>query len=96
MEVFSDFYGEAYQAYLEDVKTIQGILGEIQDSVVLSEFLTDVLKSKTKKELPTLAEQLAQESYESWQQWQTLQQRYLNLETRKGFHLVILQPTFSS
>ena len=96
MEVFSDFYGEAYQAYLEDVKTIQEILGELQDSVVLSEFLTDVLKSKTEKELPTLAEQLAQESYEAWQQWQTLQQRYLNLETRKGFHLVILQPTFSS
>lgn len=96
MEVFSDFYGEAYQVYLEDVKTIQEILGKLQDSVVLSEFLTDALKSKTKKELPTLAEQLAQESYEAWQQWQTLQQRYLNLETRKGFHLVILQPTVYS
>lgn len=94
MEVFSDFYGSTYQAYLEDVKAIQALLGEIQDTVVLSEFLTDVMASKIKSVFPTLAEQLAQASYKAWQQWQTLQQRYLNLEIRKGFHLAILQPTF--
>ena len=93
MEVFSDFYSEPYVAYLEDVKAIQEILGQIQDSFVLAEFLTDVLHSKIKSLLPTLAEQLAQTSYQAWQQWQPLQQRYLNLETRKGFHLAILQPT---
>jgi len=94
MEVFSDFYGSTYEAYLEDVKAIQSLLGEIQDTFVLSEFLTDALESEIKSVLPTLAEQLAQVSYRAWQQWQTLQQRYLNLEIRKGFHSAILQPTF--
>lgn len=93
MEVFRDFYGQSYAAYLEDVKTIQEILGQIQDSFVLAEFLTDVLQSEIKSLLPALDEQLAQTSYQAWHQWQPLQQRYLNLETRKGFHLAILQPT---
>lgn len=93
MEVFSDFYGESYAAYLQDVKAIQEILGQMQDNFVLAEFLTDVLQSEIKSLLPTLADQLAQTSYQAWLQWQPLQQRYLNLEVRKGFHLAILQPT---
>lgn len=95
MEVFSEFYGESYAAYLKDVKAIQENLGQMQDSFVLAEFLTDVLHSKIKNLLPTLANQLAQTSYQAWQEWQPLQQRYLNLETRKGFHLAILQPTLA-
>ncbi len=92
MEVFADFYGESYEAYLKDVKAIQEILGQIQDSFVLAEFLRDALKSEIKTVLPTLASQLAQTSYEAWQQWQSLQQRYLSPEIRQGFHLAILQP----
>ncbi len=92
MEVFGEFYGSGYAAYLKDVKAIQEILGRIQDSFVLAEFLTTALKSEIKTVLPTLASSLAQTSYEAWQQWQTIQQRYLNLETRQGFHLAILQP----
>ena len=94
MEVFSDFYSESYQVYLQDVKTIQEILGQMQDSLVLAEFLAGVSQSELKSSLPTLTEQLAQTNYQAWQQWQPLQQQYLNLETRKDFHLTILQPTF--
>ncbi|MBV8886240.1 MAG: CHAD domain-containing protein, partial [Chroococcidiopsidaceae cyanobacterium CP_BM_RX_35] len=93
MEVFAEFYGSEYDAYLQDVKEIQGVLGKIQDGFVLAEFLSQVLKSEVKTILPTLANQLAQTSYVAWQQWQILQQRYLNPETRQGFHLVIIQPT---
>ena len=76
------------------MKDIQGVLGQIQDRFVLSEFLTDVLQSKSKNSLPTLANQLTVKSYQAWQTWQGLQQRYLNLEVRKGFHLAILEPTW--
>lgn len=93
MEVFEDFYSGSYEAYLKDMKSVQEILGQIQDSFVLSEFMTNALQSEMKKSLPTLAEQLSQKSYQAWLQWQTLQRRYLNLEIRKGFHLAILQPT---
>lgn len=96
MEVFQNFYGEAYEEYLNQMKDIQAVLGQIQDKFVLSEFLTDALQSKSKNSLPTLANQLTQKSYQAWQTWQTLQQQYLNLEVRKGFHLAILQPTWEN
>lgn len=96
MEVFEDFYTGSYEAYLKDMKSVQEILGQIQDSFVLSEFMMDALHSEMKKSLPTLADQLSQKSYQAWQQWQTLQRRYLNLEIRKGFHLAILQPSWEN
>jgi CHAD domain-containing protein len=92
MELFTDFYGATYKDYLKDIKEIQSLLGEIQDSFVLAQFLTDNLDSKITDQLPTLATQLTETRYHAWQKWQSLQQRYLNHQTRKSFHQVILQP----
>jgi CHAD domain-containing protein len=86
MELFQDFYGQSYSAYLADVTTIQEILGQIQDSVVLGEWLTDL------KKLPTLAHQLKQNRFVAWQNWLPLQQRYLNGETQHHFQLTLLHP----
>jgi len=91
MELFQDFYGQSYSAYLADVTTIQEILGQIQDSVVLAEWLTDALDSDIKK-LPTLLAQLKQNRFLAWQKWLPLQQRYLNSETQHHFHLTLLHP----
>jgi len=96
MEVFANFYGASYETYLEDLKAIQGILGQMQDSFVLAEFLADALHSEIEKTMPTLAKLLAEHNYQAWQQWQTLQQRYLSLESRKGLHLSILMPTWEN
>lgn len=96
MEVFANFYGASYETYLQDMKEIQGVLGQIQDSFVLSEFLADALHSEVEKTMPALANLLAEYSYQAWQKWQTLQQRYLNLESRKGLHLSILMPTWEN
>lgn len=92
MELFTEFYGSKYLAHLEDLKEIQKILGEIQDSVVLSKFITAALDSDSKKQLPTLVKQLLQNSYKSWQHWQFLQNKYLNAETRTSFRLELLNP----
>ncbi len=92
MELFTDFYGEGYGSYLEQVRNIQEVLGSMQDSVVLDEWLQDVLESKISNQLPTLANLLKKNRYDLWQQWQSLQQRYLKLETRQEFHLIILHP----
>lgn len=94
MEVFSEFYGEGYTAYLEDVKSIQEVLGKIQDGAVLTDFLKEASDSNIKHSTPTLANQLSQTSYEAWQQWQNLQHRYLNIDVRKGFHMAILEPSW--
>ncbi|MGJ5628918.1 CHAD domain-containing protein [Nostoc sp. CALU 1950] len=91
MELFSDLYGESYAAYITEVKSIQEILGTMQDSAVLTEWLADVFKSELQT-LPTLVSLLTENRYQSWQQWQPLQERYLKTETRHSFHLTILHP----
>lgn len=92
MELFSDLYSESYAAYIADVKSIQDILGAMQDSVVLTEWLEDVFKSDMHSHLHGLTKLLAENRYQLWQQWQPLQERYLKTETRHGFHLTILHP----
>ncbi|MGI8500603.1 MAG: CHAD domain-containing protein [Hassallia sp.] len=92
MELFTELYAESYSIYVADVKNIQDILGSIQDSVVLGQWLTDVFESEIETKLPTFANLLAENRYQLWQQWQPLQERYLKPETRHGFHLTILHP----
>lgn len=92
MELFTDLYGESYAASITEVKTIQEILGTMQDSVVLAEWLADIFKSEIQAQLPTLTNLLTENRYQSWQQWQPLQERYLKTETRHSFHLTILHP----
>ncbi|MEC4818574.1 MAG: CHAD domain-containing protein [Scytonema sp. PMC 1069.18] len=92
MELFTDMYGESYMACITEVKAVQEILGAIQDSVVLGEWLVSTLKSKIHIHLPTLANQLAENRYQWWQQWQPLQERYLKAETRHRFHLTMIHP----
>lgn len=91
MELFTDFYDDNYKNYLKDIKEIQSLLGEIQDSFVLAAFLVDI-DAELMAKLPTLAAQLTETRYQVWQKWQVLQQRYLNPETRQDFHSSILQP----
>lgn len=92
MNLFGEFYGETYEVYVEDVKAIQECLGEIQDSEVLGEFLTDFVECDLQKELPILAGLLAENRYAAWQKWQILQRRYLNAEIRQGLRSALIHP----
>jgi CHAD domain-containing protein len=92
MELFTDLYGESYAAYVADVKNIQDVLGTLQDSAVLTEWLEDVLKSEMHTHLRGLTKLLVENRYQMWQKWQPLQERYLKVESRHGFHLTILHP----
>ncbi|NEO16473.1 MULTISPECIES: CHAD domain-containing protein [Moorena] len=90
MNLFTELYSPTYKDYVEDMKQIQGILGDIQDSMVLDEFLNSVFHSDLKHKAPQLAELLQANRYKSWQQWQTLQQNYLKPETRQAFRQILL------
>ncbi|MEG4531248.1 CHAD domain-containing protein [Microcoleus sp. D2_18a_D3] len=92
MNLFGNFYSETYEVYVEDVKAIQECLGDIQDSEVLGEFLTDFVDRDLKKELPKLAGLLAENRYAAWQKWQVLQRRYLSSEMRQGFRSALIHP----
>jgi CHAD domain-containing protein len=92
MALFTDLYPESYAEYVKDMKAIQEILGNIQDSIVLAEVLQETLKEKVEKVLPAFTEQLVQTRYQAWQDWQPLQKQYLNPETRLDFRQEILHP----
>jgi CHAD domain-containing protein len=90
MELFADLYGDRYQSYIADFKEIQDILGEIQDSLVLADFLETVVDIDIQKQMPTFLVQLQQSRAKLWQDWSKFQEKYLNLETRKSLHLEVL------
>lgn len=92
MNLFTDLYNNNFSNYVEDVKQIQTILGEIQDSWVLGEFLSETFDTDLKKETPKFAQLLAKTRYQSWQDWQSLQHRYLHSDTRQAFRQEILNP----
>ncbi|MDJ0660164.1 MAG: CHAD domain-containing protein [Crocosphaera sp.] len=93
MELFTQFYGEVYETYLKDIKAIQSILGDIQDSFVLVEFLDQIFDNHILSEMPVFAKILQDNRYDKWQKWEKLQQKFLNHKTRKDFHITILQPS---
>lgn len=94
-EFFVDFYGTAYKNQTEDFRAIQELLGQLQDSVVLSQFLADELGEDWETQLPTLAQQIRQEQFGVWQSWKPIQQRYLDPEFRKTLRQQIMTPTES-
>ncbi|MGK7946806.1 MAG: CHAD domain-containing protein [Microcystaceae cyanobacterium] len=95
MELFTQFYQEKYQQYLKHIKDIQGVLGDMQDSLVLGEFLFRVLEFDVQKKMPILSEQLKESRWQKWQDWQKLQQIFLDPENRRELHEVILHPVMT-
>jgi CHAD domain-containing protein len=92
MELFRELYGESYGSYLAETKRIQEILGSLQDSSVLIQWLQNLFETDIDVQLPTLIQLLRENRYQLWQEWQALQIRYLQPETRQGLHLTILHP----
>jgi CHAD domain-containing protein len=91
-EFFSDFYEVSYLQRIEEFKTIQDILGQIQDHLVLRQFLESTLDEDLAEVLPTVAQVIQQDQITLWQSWQPLQQRYLSLEFRQGLRSLLTTP----
>ncbi|BAU63163.1 CHAD domain containing protein [Stanieria sp. NIES-3757] len=90
MALFTDFYGEQFQNYLEKIKNIQEILGAIQDCFILRVFLEQAVGEELEKSIPQLATQLQQKRYQKWQEWQSLQRQFLELSTRQDFQKTLI------
>ncbi len=85
MYLFTDLYSPTYQAYVSDMKDLQEVLGNLQDSYVMAEFLSEALNEDFSNVAPNLAQQLQQTRYQAWLQWQSLQCRYLSAPIRQVF-----------
>lgn len=81
-ELFADLYDEDYRAQVEEFKSIQDALGEIQDSVILNDYLESRLDDAPQKTCPVLWDQLAHNRNQAWDQWRSFQTKYLQAEFR--------------
>ncbi len=103
LELFSQFYGDAYISYLQQVEEIQEILGQIQDTHVLRKVLEKTLRreamplglSPIAERMPELASLLLKIRYHKWLEWQNLQQQFLKDQTRHEFRHAIQKPSCS-
>ncbi|MBW4420089.1 MAG: CHAD domain-containing protein [Myxacorys californica WJT36-NPBG1] len=81
-ELFVDLYDEDYRAQVDEFKSIQDALGEIQDSVILNDYLESRLDDAPQKACPVLWDQLAHNRSQAWDQWRSFQEKYLHAEFR--------------
>lgn len=92
LELFSRFYDDAYDHSLQQIKAVQKILGDVQDSVVLAKFVQNSFQTHWQQEMPQFAQGLIHLRFQRWQDWQKLQQQFLDLAFRHNFHAILLQP----
>ncbi len=87
-EFFRSLYGIHYAAQIRELRTLQSILGQLQDQLVVSDFLAKELGSDWPERLPTIYEAFQSSRLDLWRQWQPLQEKYLELheqlKTRKA------------
>jgi CHAD domain-containing protein len=89
-EFFVPFYSEAFQTWIEEIKTIQAKLGTLHDSQILQELLTKYLpKHATLPELQAIVQQTQADALSDWE---TTRQRYLEPAFRQHLHHMLLEP----
>ncbi|NET38240.1 MAG: CHAD domain-containing protein [Cyanothece sp. SIO1E1] len=95
-EFFVNFYDSVYTAQTKEFRTIQDLLGQLQDESVLSEFLEHELGTAWKQLIPSLDQYFQQECLSIWQQWQPIQQRYLDPDFRNTLRHRVMAPTLGN
>ncbi|XGV99170.1 MAG: CHAD domain-containing protein [Leptolyngbya sp. BL-A-14] len=93
-EFFVPFYSEAFQAWIEDIQTIQAKLGTLHDSQVLQALLTQHLPKHAK--LPTLQAAVQETQDTAMADWESVRQRYLEPAFRMHLHRMLLEPLTNS
>jgi CHAD domain-containing protein len=91
-EFFKDFYDSAYLEQTQEFRTIQDLLGKLQDSQVLGSFLDQEIGPHWQETMPSLKNYILQQRLELWRQWQPLQQKYLSPPFRDNLRTLVLRP----
>ncbi|MGA7953420.1 MAG: CHAD domain-containing protein [Gloeobacterales cyanobacterium] len=93
-EFFTDFYDQAFQNWIDEVKELQDSLGKVQDTHVLRKLLSDELPKKS--ELPELQKFIQETLDKAMMNWGTLRHQYLDPAFRHRLHQMILEPSTQS
>lgn len=92
-EFFVDLCSKSYRSQLQNFKTVQDILGRLQDCAVLQDTLAAELAPGWAETLPTVAHAIQQDEFAAWQEWQPLQKQFLNQAFRDRLRNATLMPS---
>ena len=92
-ELFIPFYDASFEQQVNSFSSAQEVLGLIQDSFVLEDFLRHLLKiDDLKLVLPSLTEQVQQQRLDAWEQWYSIHQVYISQDFRESFCDCLMYP----
>ena len=86
-EGYGDFYGVNYSSWIDELKRLQEVLGNLQDLAVLRK----LLGKKLTKQLPALEAKLQAFQAENWATWLGLRGRYHTDSSRQELRLMVIQ-----
>jgi len=87
-EFFVPFYGESFQTWIKEIKTLQDSLGKLQDAYVLNDLLQQHLPKKAK--MPTLQAQIQKIRTDLFSDWDSIRSQYLTTAYRQQLHQMLL------
>jgi CHAD domain-containing protein len=93
-EFFMDFYGADYGEQTLEFRAIQDLLGQLQDSQVLNDFLTQEIGQEWNVRIPSLNLYFRQQRLDLWLQLQTIQPRYLKANFRARLRALVERPNY--
>jgi CHAD domain-containing protein len=93
-EFFTDFYDQAFQNWIDEIKELQDSLGKVQDTHVLRKLLSDELPKEAA--LPELQTAIQETQDNAMVNWETLRHKYLDPDFRHRLHQMILEPSTQS
>jgi CHAD domain-containing protein len=91
MEIFVDRYPAQYANYLQDFKQVHRLFGNIQDNIVLDQFIRKTLGKQAPTKLPTLYSRIVRSNHLNWDNWQPIQNRYRQSTARQEFQLLLIK-----
>ncbi|WP_017713537.1 CHAD domain-containing protein [Prochlorothrix hollandica] len=92
-ELFQTLYGDFYGQVLKDLKTAQGLLGQMQDLQVQQVTIADHIHQPLAQRFPSLVAQFEATQAHLWHQWHPLHQRYISPQFRSQLRHHLLEPS---
>ena len=93
MELFTNFYGNLYDDYLKQITEVQEVLGNLQDSAVLIEFLASLSHEEPETYMPTLVQIIEKNRLIKLQEWQDLQKYFLHHRRQQELRAILQYPS---
>jgi CHAD domain-containing protein len=89
-EFFTPFYGEVFQDWMREVKTLQAHLGDFQDTQVFLALLSKKLGRKM--HLPELQAAIQQKQAQALSDWEPIRKKYQDQDFRYHLHEILSSP----